>query len=200
MSAHRRTATRVKDGRVQKKNNWAASERSIHAMTQDEIHIERRDPGDGYRHVVTVAHLRAFLRLLPDWDELTVGLDAIVLDDGGRGCMGWCTEGVVAVCAWGRDLWWNDADPEFLAEHRSVLDLLGVPVVKAGRRYAVEWTEDQARAFQLLHILTHELGHHHDRITSKRQSTTGRGEPYAETYALRVMDEVWPAYARSFGV
>lgn len=200
MPPHRRTATRVKDGRVQKKNNWAAAARSIHETTQDEIHLERRDPGDGYRHLVTVGQLRTFLRLLPDWDELTVGLDAIVLDDGDQGCMGWCSPGVVAVCAWERDLWWHDSDPEFIAEHRAVLDLLGVPAVKAGGRIRVEWTEAQARAFQLLHILTHELGHHHDRITTQRQIHTGRGEPYAESYALRVMDEVWPAYARSFGV
>jgi hypothetical protein len=200
MAAHRRTATRVKDGRVQKKNNWEPAERSIHATVQDEIHIERRDPGDGYRHLVTVAQLRQFLHLLPDWGELTVGLDAIVLDDGNQDCMGWCTEGVVAVCAWRRNLWWNDADPGFIAEHHPILDLLDVPVVKAGRRYSVEWTEAQARAFQLLHILTHELGHHHDRMTSKHQEQMGRGEPYAETYALRVMDEVWPAYARTFGI
>lgn len=130
---------------------------------------------------LTVAQLREFLGLLPDWDELTVGLDAIALDDGDQGCMGWCTEGVVAVCAWRRDLWWNDSDPDFVAEHRPVLDLLDVPVVKAGRRYSVEWTETQARAFQLRHILTYELGHHHDRITSKRKLQMGRGEPYAET-------------------
>lgn len=197
---HRRTATRVKDGRVQKKNNWAPAERSIHATTQDEIHIERRDPGDGYRHLVTVAQLREFIRLLPDWDELAVGLDAIVLDDGDQGCMGWHLEGVVALCGWERELWWHRPDPRFIDEHRTILDQFDVPVVKVGGQLRVEWTEAQARAFQLLNVLTHELGHHHDRITTKSRSRPSRGEPYAESYGRRVMDEVWPAYARSFGI
>jgi hypothetical protein len=199
MPLHRRTAPRVKDGRVQKQNNWAASARSIHVMTQREIHIERRDPGDGYRHLVTITQLRSFLQLLPDWDELTVGLDAIVLD-GDPSCMGWRSPGIVALCAWERDLWWHHADPDFVDEHREILDLFDVRVTRSGGQIHVEWTEAQARALQLLNVLPHELGHHHDRITTKRQVRTGRGEQYAESYARRVMTEVWPAYARSFGV
>ena len=45
------------------------------------------------------------------------------------------------------------------------------------------WTEGQARAFQLLHVFLHELGHHHDLITTRRQLRGGRGEAYAERYA-----------------
>ena len=37
-----------------------------------------------------IAQLRAFLELLPEWEEVAVGLDAIVLDDGYDPGMGWC--------------------------------------------------------------------------------------------------------------
>jgi hypothetical protein len=37
----------------------------------------RRDPALGHKHLLTVAQLRAFLDLLPDWDEITVAAAAI---------------------------------------------------------------------------------------------------------------------------
>jgi len=55
---------------------------------------------------ITVAQLREFLDLLPDWDQLTIGLNAIVLD-AEQDAVGWCSPGVVAVCSWEADLWWD---------------------------------------------------------------------------------------------
>jgi len=72
--------------------------------------------------------------------------------------------------------------------------------VKVGDRLQVRWTAEQARAFQLLHILPHELGHHHDRITTRSKRRASRGENYAESYAYRPLDAVWPSYARHFGI
>lgn len=60
--------------------------------------------------------------------------------------------------------------------------------------WQVRWTERQAHAFQLLHILPHEMGHHHDRL-----ERTDGGEPFAEAYANRVLDEVRDAYCALFG-
>ena len=81
-----------------------------------------------------------------------------------------------------------------------MLDLLGVVRAPIDDRLEARWTEGQARAFQLLHILPHELGHHHDRITTRSQREAARGEPYAESYAQRVLEAVWPSYARHFDV
>src|SRR3954470_10210260 len=148
---------------------------------------------------------------------------AIVLDSA-TDCAGWCGPGVVAVCAWSHDLWewWPAA---MVDQHRHILDLLAVervpietsrehrefmeelgalgvrlrPGARAGD-FELRWTEDQARAYQLLHILPHELGHHYDRITSRKGRRAGRGEPYAEAYANRVLEEIWPAYLRAFRV
>jgi pentapeptide repeat protein len=44
--------------------------------------LTRGPPGHGYRQPLTVADVRAFISLLPAWDEVAVGLDAIVLDSG----------------------------------------------------------------------------------------------------------------------
>jgi hypothetical protein len=198
-TGNRRTATRVRDGRVQKKNNWSPDQGDYFARRQDEIRLDRRAPGPGFRHVVTVAQLRAFIALLPDWDDVAVGLDAIVLDEG-QDCMGWCGKHVVAVCAWEQGLWWEDGDRAFEEEHREVMDILGVERDQTEDNLEVRWTEEQARAFQLLHILPHELGHHRDRITTKGKRRAARGEPYAESYAYRVLHAVWPAYARRFDI
>jgi hypothetical protein len=63
----------------------------------------------------------------------------------------------------------------------------------------LRWTEAQARGFMLLDVLEHELGHHHDRITT-RGNDAARGEPYAMAYARRVQAEVWPDYLRRFSI
>ncbi len=44
------------------------------------------------------------LELLPDWPELARGLDAVILAPGEEDCQGWYDNGIVAVCAWEREL------------------------------------------------------------------------------------------------
>jgi hypothetical protein len=141
-SGNRRTATSVRDGRVQKKNNWNPDRRDYFALRQDEVRLDRRTPGPGFRHVVTVAQLRAFIALLPDWDDVAVRLDAIVLDEG-KDCMGWHSDGVVAVCAWEQGLWWEDGDRDFEADHREVLDILGVQREWLDDKLKVRWTRSR---------------------------------------------------------
>ena len=196
---HRKSAMRVKDGRVAKKNNWVADHRDYYARPQAEIQIERTHPGAGHRHVVTIPQLREFIGLLPDWDELAVGLEAISVYSGGHGWLGMSNPGVVVITAWEQDLWWPDTDAAWVAEVRDLLDLLHVEVVPAGDDGTLElrWTEPQARAFMLLDVLVHELGHHHDRMTTRGRGAP-RGEPYAMAYARRVQSEVWPEYVRRF--
>jgi hypothetical protein len=195
---HRRSAPKVVNGRVQKKNNWVINRNDYFARSQSEIRIDRRDPGTGHRHLLTVSDVRRFLPLLPDWDELAVGLRAIVLDDDTAEAAGWYAPGVVAICSWERQLWWSDANPDFVAEHEPELQRLGVEVEEKTGVLEVRWTEAQARAFQLLHVLPHEMGHHHDLITTASKMPNARGEPYAETYARRVMDQVFDTYCRAF--
>ena len=196
----RRTATRVKRGQVQKKNNWKPDRGDYFALPQDEIRLERRHPGPGYQHVLTVPQLRKFVALLPDWSEVAVGLNAIVIDAGRSDAMGWYSEGVVGLCAWPAvSGYWEEAEKSWIDANGEMLDRLGVEVDRDGDRYGLLWTERQARAFVLLDVLPHELGHHHDLLTT-RSRRVSRGEPYAEGYARRVVEAIWPTYVDEFGL
>ncbi len=53
-------------------------------------------------------------------------------------------------------------------------------------------------AVQNLHILLHELGHHHDRITTRSRRRASRGESYAEQYARTYEERIWADYLRRF--
>jgi hypothetical protein len=197
---HRKTAMRVRDGKVAKKNNWTPDVGDYYARPQHEIKIERVHPGVGYRHVVTVSQLRQFLDLLPDWDELAVGLHAISLWSGGQDWLGICNPGVVAIAAWEQDLWWPDVGPEWVNDEAEILDLLGVEMAPSTERdgsFELRWTEGQARAYMLIDVLVHELGHHHDRMTT-RGTDAPRGEPYAIAYARESRAKIWPDYLRRF--
>lgn len=195
---HRRTATKVVGGRALRKNNWEPTPNAYWGLPQ--ITVERERPGRGHRHVLTKRDITRFIALLPDWDELSEGLTTVVLAAHERGTAGWSTPGVVAVCAWPRELWeW--VDREFFDQHKALYARLGVEVERVPDGwggYQLRWTEAQVRAYQLLHILLHELGHHHDRITTRSKWDAARGEPYAERYALRYEAQIWDEYLRAF--
>jgi len=142
--------------------------------------------------------IEAFIRLLPDWPELSCGLNAIVLAPGEYSIGGWHTPGVVGVCAWEADLWIDYAVSHY-EDHKAILERLGVRSHEIKNGVMCEFTEAQARAYQLLHILLHELGHHHDRMTTKSKVRASRGEPYAEQYALAYEARIWEQYQEIFG-
>jgi hypothetical protein len=162
------------------------------------VPVVRQHPGRGFRHVLHASQVRAFLAILPDWDVLSRGLDNIVLAPGSDVRDGWHQPGVVAVCAWPRALWRTDCDRYFV-QHSDLFARLGVPVEQTEEGWLARFTESTARAYQLLHVLLHELGHHHDRMTTRRRVRTGRGEGYAERYALDYSERIWERYFKTFG-
>lgn len=198
----RKSTPRVIKGVVQKKNNWDYSPDYYYkALEPHMVTIDRKRPGVGHRHLLTVADVRNFLAMLPDWNNLAVGLNAVVLAPGSGYYDGYYRTGVVHVCAWEADLW-TETDGNFYKEHRALFERLGVkiePLPGSSGDVLCKWEEYQARAYQLLHILLHELGHHHDRITTRRQKRAARGEPYAEAYALEHEARIWDDYQRVFG-
>ena len=97
--------------------------------------------------------------MLPDWDRLAVGLNAVVLAPGEFNVGGFHVPGVVAVCAWERDLWREITDDHY-AKHREVFARLNVEIKETEFGVLCKFDEPSARAYQLLHILLHELGHH----------------------------------------
>ena len=180
--SRRKDAPRVRDGSVQFKNNHTLT-RHWSQVPGDQLLIEREKPGPEYRHLLRKQDLERFVALLPEWEELSRGVDVLLLAKGKFNVMGYYDLGIVAVCAWDREIA-GTYSSRFVDEHREVLARLDVPIGKAQHGYAeLGFTEASARGFQLMHILLHELGHHHDRMTTESQARSARGEGYAERYA-----------------
>ena len=196
----RKTNPKVRSGKVLRKNRTELS-RHYWQTSQDETVIDRLRPGQGYRHYLTIADVRKFLEIVPNWDYHSQHLDAVILDDGGLNCMGWYNDGIIAVCAWERELT-IDWDTSFVLEHVSVLDRLGVetePIEDDPEGTWCYFDEKSIKGFQLMHIFLHELGHHVDRITTRSQKSPVRGEAFAETYALVEAEKLWDDYFQVFG-
>jgi len=196
---HRKTTPKVAEGTVQKKNRTDLSPTACSPVSGGPA-VQRLKPGFGYRHVLRQRDVTDFLRLLPDWERFSEGLNAVLLAPGNRRCDGWHRPGVVAVCAWERGLW-REMTWEGYRQHRCLFDRLEVPCEPTGDGYVVcRFTEAAVRAYQLLHVLLHELGHHHDRMTTRSQADTCWGEGYAEGYAWEHERPVWDRYVAAFGL
>jgi hypothetical protein len=193
---NRRSAMKVRDGRVQWKNRRATTP---HYLTHEmpSLVIDRKSPGRGYKHLVSKEDVRRFVELLPNWQELQQGLNAIVLDRGGDDCLGWHRPGVVAICAWDREIEFHRCYPDFIKNNRELCDKLSISY-DCDEGSSIFFTEPSARAFLLIHVLVHELGHHHDRMTTRSQRQTARGEQYAEAYARRFEDQIIARYRKAF--
>lgn len=196
---NRRTTPKVVGGKTLRKNRWKPTP-NCYNTAQDKPAIDRRRPGTGYRHILKKRDVERFIRLLPDWNQLSIGLNVIVLAPGDSTFDGWHRPGIVAVCAWNIDQairvesWYYHA-------HRKIFKKLDVPSTKlCDDEYLCEFTRSTIRAYQLLHILLHELGHHHDRMTTKYQLRSSRGERFAEHYALNYADRIWVSYLEEFGL
>jgi hypothetical protein len=204
-SFHRRTTPGVVGGKVQSKHRDAISPNYYHSR---QVAVQRERPAPGFRHVLSPGDITVFIHLLPNWDELAIGLNVILLDSGSDDCDGWHEPGRVAVCAWEAELA-RTMTAGYYAEHAEIFRRLRIPCrplkgndSRRERRqlYVGEFTEGSARGFQLLHILLHELGHHHDRMTSPSQKRPTRGEKYAELYARTYEDLIWKRYLETFGL
>ena len=100
---NRKSAPGVQAGRVQKKNNWELT-RDYDITPQPEPVIDRKRPGDGYRHVLKQKDVHDFIALLPDWNELSKGLNAVVIASGDKDYFGCYYPGVIYLYAFPEDL------------------------------------------------------------------------------------------------
>jgi hypothetical protein len=187
----RSSAIKVVKGKVQRKNRWQ--------MTRTKPVIHREPPGENFRHVVKRHDVMVFLDLIPQWDELSVGLKTIVLAEGSTDLFGWYAPGKIALCAW-EDRPNREWSIDFFNDHRTLLERLEVPFYKHGERFLVEFNERKAKAFMLLHILLHELGHHHDRMTTRHRNRCSRGESFAEIYAYDQESLIFDRYCDAIGI
>jgi hypothetical protein len=192
---NRRTATKVKDGRVQRKNR--------HRPTgHDGYVLDRESPGRGFCHVASKRDVQAFIDLVPEWHRFSERLERIVLarhseHDGQYAFYHREETGAIFLHAWPEDLWMEIATPYFEA-HRDIFESLGVSYDLLEDCVMCRFTEAQARAFTLLHVFMHELGHHYDRLHQKHLGST-KGEDYAERFATSRFGQLFPLYVRIFG-
>ncbi len=196
---NRRSATRVKAGKVQKKNNY--SETLYAAPVWGFPQIIRQRPGEGYQHILGGGGIHTFLQLLPDQSDVWNTIAGIVLapgNTGAFGCVSRCgSQWLVEINAWPRDIWCTFS-PAVYQQELYWLEKLGVPCEKQNSQYVCKFTEQTARAHQLLATLLHEIGHHHDRLSTRKQQNCGRGEPYAFEYSRKYMDQIFDSYCRTF--
>ncbi len=198
-SFNRRTAPKVRDGRVQRKNRHRPT-------TTLGYVVDRESPRKGFRHAVTKGDIHRFVALIPDWSDLSVGIERILLT-GGDADETWDgyyrhfhmeETALVAISAWQGDLWtlW---DADYHHAHSHVLSAVGVArsIEKCGVR--CHFSLPQAKAFLLLHVFMHELGHHHDRMRWKQKSECRGGELYAEEFANARFAAMLPKYVEAFG-
>lgn len=197
-SYNRRTATKVKDGKVQRKNNHLPTGRLGYV-------IDRESPGHGFRHVLSKRDLQLFIDIIPDWNFLAQGLERIVLarKDVAENCDGYYIfyhreeTSAIFLHAWEEELW-AEINAGYFHSHQFIFDRIGVSYDQLDEAVMCRFTQPQARAFMLLHVFMHELGHHHDRLHQKHRDGN-RGEDYAERFANARFDELLPAYVRVFG-
>lgn len=193
---NRRSATKVKDGSVQRKNRHRPT---VH----DGYVLERESPGRDFRHVVSKRDVQVFLDIIPNSPRYFERLERIVLAkrtddlDGAHEFYRREETGAIFLHAWNEDLWIDLAMPYFNS-HQEVFDTIRLSCDQRKDRVTCRFTEAQARAFTLLHILMHELGHHFDRIHQKHWNST-RGEDFAEKFANDHFPQLFPLYVREFG-
>lgn len=198
VARRRRAAPKVVSGRDFRSSRWAQTP-NYYNTPQPAPVIDRRRPGRSFVHLLRKADILLFTELLPGWNRLADGLDAIVLSEGCTETYGWHIPGVVHVGAWPRDLW-EVVSEDFLEANEDILGRLEVAVEPCGDDYILQWTRLKARAFQLLDVLLHELGHHHDRMTTRTRFNIARGEPYADAFAQHYRELVWDDYVRHFEI
>lgn len=194
---HKKISPKVRNGIVQRKNNWTNTS-TYWNTEQKSLVIDKEPAGHGYKHFLRKRDIKLFISILPDWKELTKGLNAIVLSRGDAWALGYHhKQGVIELCAWDRNMWLQ-CDKEWYEEHQEILEKLHVPCEKKGKVYTVKFAEKSIKAFLLLHVLLHELGHHHDKMTTKNKAESVRGERYAEQYAKKYERSIFNKYFEIF--
>ena len=192
----RKSAIRVKCGTVQKKNRHTKTPNYWNTY-QDDIQIDVENPGKDFKHFLKKRDIKLFLEILPNREEIDFRFDAVVLAYGNHFQDGWYRNGVIGICAWEKDMS-REMNKKYFEDHKTIFEKLNVKYTMKKDYVICDFTENQIKAFQLLHILLHEIGHHHDQINTKKKSTCGRGENYAESYASKYEQMIWNKYFEHF--
>src|SRR5688572_29355360 len=120
----RRTATKVKDGRVQRKSRSRPT-------GHEGYFLDRKTPPRGFRHVVSKHDVQSFIEIIPEWPRFSERLERIGLGWGsGTGSAHYLfyhreETGAIYLHAWPGDLW-VEICPSYFAAHQAIFMRLGV--------------------------------------------------------------------------
>ena len=195
----RRSALKIIGGVVLRKNNYKKTPNHWNT-TQKNVVVDVEKPGKGFKHFLKKKDVIKFLEIIPNWTTLSKGLDAIVLTAGGYDYDGYYNnDGVICIAAWPKeqDLFLYN---HYYKAHQKLFNRLRVPAVVKRGGFFCEFSVEQIKAFQLLHVLLHELGHHYDRIKTKSKHRSSRGEAYAEQFAFKNEKQMWIDYQDAFNI
>lgn len=212
---NRKTSPKVVGGQVLRKNNHVKTAKLGFV-------VDRIRPAKGFRHLLRKKDIHDFVDLIADWHKVSQGIESIILDCGNHefdGCYRHYPNedtGSISLAAWPEELWIEYID-EHYQEHLWLLKELQVVADKVIKKVEVKsdsastnieykeeiswlcyFNEAQAKAFTLMHVFLHELGHHVDNFRGKKRGIAG-GEEFAENYAVRRFYEIWPSYLQKFG-
>lgn len=265
----KKTTPKVKSGKVQRKNY-----RDVTIIRPDSLKIHVEAPSLGFQHFLTAENICEFIKIIPEWEMISKGLDEIVLaeedPDEADGFYD-ADERKISICAWQQQIqryctlgyFIKHAEifktlkipceetsgyfifsiakenskfldqkeiPEDINEHlQKLYDYhfrLEVDTLKLGKEwflidkedqqkwhllntsngidiyekdYLCKFTVESVKAYQLVHIFLHELGHHYDSINAPKKGFLVRGDSYAEQYASKHWDTIWERYKKKFG-
>lgn len=184
--------------RNQKRYNRACHKFTLQSENENLV-VRRQFPGKGFHHFLTIRDVQRFIELLPEWPFVIDGIDYVLLARGEHGCDGWYDGKVIAINAWEKD-WWRSVPADYFEVHREVFSRLGIETIKSGPYYLCKFEPASIRAFQLLHVFLHELGHHFDKMSTHSQRSASRGENFAENYASSFQDLIWLRYSSCFSL
>ena len=191
---NRKTSPQVKGGKVQNKNNRRLT------LKRGFI-IDRASPRKGFSHLVTKQDILAFIELIPNWRAALDGIERILLSDGSDNLDGRYLSfrreksGIIRISAWPTDLAMAIRKDYFEA-HRSIFEKIELSYERKKDGVMCWFDKPKAKAFMLVHVFLHELGHHRDFMLRDDISS---GEPYAEGFAKKMEDEIWAKYVAKFG-
>lgn len=167
---------------------------------QPELVIDRKRPGEGFRHLLSQPDLRRFISIVPGWEKHSQGLNAVVLAPGDKSSFGYYYPGVISLYAWPERIAMSFDNDSYQLD-LAFFDCFDVPRVPDGEGWwDLEFTEDTARAFLLLNVFLHELGHHNDYMNTRKKENANRGESHAEEFALELGLKLWPTYQKAFRI
>ena len=93
-----------------------------------------------------------------------------------------------------------EVNSNYYEAHKALFDRLGIKVTQEADYFFCGFNEAQIKAYQLLHILLHELGHHFDKMKTKSKHRTARGEKFAEDFAFEQEEKMWNKYEETVDV